>query len=150
MSATRTNSRQNAPTAPSTDGYYDEPVAGAGWLFFAGTILGLAGIMRVIDSIWAFSYKGALPDNLKDGVLGSTLKNYAWVWLVVGIILLGCSFAVLARSQFARWIGIIGAAIGTVSAIAWMPYYPVWSLVYIGMGIGVIYALSVYGGREAV
>jgi hypothetical protein len=31
-----------------------------------------------------------------------------------------------------------------------MPYYPVWSLVYIGMGVGVIYALSVYGGREAL
>ena len=149
MSATRTNSGKTAPVAPSTDGYYDEPVAGSGWLFFAGTILGLAGLMRIIDSIWAFSYKGALPDNLKDGVLGSSLKNYAWVWLIVGIVLLSCSFMVLVRSQFARWIGIIGGAIGTVSAVAWLPYYPVWSLVYIGMGIGVIYALSVYGGREA-
>jgi len=145
--STRTNSGQ---TAPATDGYYDEPVAGSGWLFFAGTVLGLAGLMRVIDSIWAFSYKGALPDNLKDGVLGSSLKNYAWVWLIVGIVLLICSVLVLVRSQFARWIGIIGAAIGAVSAIAWMPYYPVWSLVYIGMGVGVIYALTVYGGREAL
>jgi hypothetical protein len=72
------------------------------------------------------------------------------VWLGVGVVLLICSFLVLARSQFARWVGIIGAAIGTVSAIAWMPYYPVWSLVYIAMGIGVIYALTVYGGREAL
>jgi len=149
MSAARTNPRQAAPVAPSTDGYYDQPVAGTGWLFFAGTVLGLAGLMRIIDSIWAFSYHGALPANLQDGVFGSSLKNYAWVWLIVGLVLLGCSFAVLARSQFARWIGIIGAAIATVSAIAWMPYYPVWSLVYIAMGIGVIYALSVYGGREA-
>jgi len=146
--STRTNSRPAA--APSADGYYDEPVAGAGWLFFAGTLLGLAGLMRVIDSIWAFSYKGALPDNLQNGVLGSNLKNYAWVWLGVGVLLLICSFLVLVRSQFARWVGIIGAGIGTVSAIAWMPYYPVWSLVYIGMGVGVIYALSVYGGREAL
>jgi hypothetical protein len=30
------------------------------------------------------------------------------------------------------------------------PYYTVWSLVDIGMGIGVIYALSAYGGRESV
>ena len=34
---------------------------GDGWLFFAGTILGLAGLMRIFDSIWAFRYKGALP-----------------------------------------------------------------------------------------
>jgi len=143
----RTNAGQTAPV--SGDSYYDEPVAGAGWLFFSGTVLGLAGLMRVIDSIWAFSYKGALPENLRDGVLGSNLKNYAWLWLIVGVVLLICSFLVLVRSQFARWIGIIGGAIGTVSAVAWLPYYPVWSLVYIGMGIGVIYALSVYGGREA-
>ena len=148
--STRTNSAQTAPAVPSANGYYDEPVAGSGWLFFAGTVLGLAGLMRVIDSIWAFSYKGALPENLKDGVLGSSLKNYAWVWLIVGIVLLIASFMVLVRSQFARWIGIIAAGIGTVSAIAWMPYYPVWSLVYIAMGVGVIYALSVYGGREAL
>jgi len=147
--STRTNARQTAP-ASSGDGYYDEPVAGAGWLFFSGTLLGLAGLMRVIDAIWAFSYKGALPDNLKDGVLGSNLKNYAWVWLIVGIVLLISSFLVLVRNQFARWVGIIAAAIGVVSAIAWMPYYPVWSLVYIGMGVGVIYGLSVYGGREAL
>jgi hypothetical protein len=142
----RTNSGQTAPA--SADSYYDEPVAGAGWLFFSGTVLGLAGLMRVIDSIWAFSYKGALPDNLKDGVLGSNLKNYAWLWLIVGVVLLICSFAVLTRNQFARWVGIIGGAIGAISAIAWMPYYPVWSLVYIGLGVGVIYGLSVYGSRE--
>ena len=57
----------------------DEP--GDGWLVFAGTVLGLAGLMRVIDAIWAFRYNGALPDNLKDGVLGSNLDNYGWTWL---------------------------------------------------------------------
>lgn len=144
----RTNTGQAAPVG--TGDYYGEPVAGAGWLFFSGTVLGLAGIMRIIDSIWAFSYKGALPDALKDGVLGSNLKNYAWLWLLVGIVLLIASFMVLVRSQFARWVGIIAAAIGTISAIAWMPYYPVWSLVYIAMGVGVIYGLSMYGGREPV
>ena len=142
----RTNTGQAAPVG--TDGYYGDSVPGAGWLFFSGTVLGLAGVMRIIDSIWAFSYKGALPDALKDGVLGSNLKNYAWLWLLVGVVLLLVSFMVLVRSQFARWVGIIAAAIGTISAIAWMPYYPVWSLVYIAMGVGVIYGLSMYGGPE--
>ena len=34
---------------------------GFGWLFFAGTVLGLAGLMRIVDSIWAFRYKGRCP-----------------------------------------------------------------------------------------
>ncbi|HET7490064.1 MAG TPA: hypothetical protein VFJ85_19225 [Acidimicrobiales bacterium] len=119
-----------------------------GWLFFAGTILGIAGIMRLFDAAWAFGYHGALPDKLQDGLLGENLQNYGWLWLMVGIVLLLTSFLVVSRSQLARWVGIVGAVIGGVSAVAWMPYYPVWSLVYVGMAVLVIYALSVYGARD--
>ena len=127
---------------------YDNEAAADTWLFFAGTMLGLAGIMRIIDSIWAFTYKGAIPNNLKDGILGSNLKNYGWTWLIVGLVLITASFLVLVRSQFARWIGYIASTIGAVSAMAWMPYYPVWSLVYIGTSVLVFYALAKYGGRD--
>jgi hypothetical protein len=121
---------------------------GTGWLFFAGTVLGFAGIMRIIDAIWAFGYHGALPENLKDGVLGSNLHTYAWTWLAVGAILLVASVFVLLRSQVARWIGMIAAVIGGVAAMLWMPYYPIWSLTYIGIAVFVLYALARYGGRE--
>jgi hypothetical protein len=123
---------------------------GDGWLFFAGTILGLAGLMRIVDSIWAFSYKGELPSGLRDGLIGSDLKNYAWLWLAVGIVLLLSSFMVLTRSQFGRWVGLIAAGIGALSAMAWMPYFPVWSLVYVTISLLVFYALAAHGGRETV
>ena len=129
---------------------YDDVARGEGWLFFAGTMLGLAGLMRILDSIWGFRYKGALPDNLRDGVLGSSLKNYAWTWLIVGIILLASSFLVIVRSQFARWIGYIAAVIAALSAMTWMPYYPIWALTYVGIAVLVFYALARYGGREPV
>jgi hypothetical protein len=145
MTTIRTDTRPSASTA-SDDDYY-APQRGAGWLFFAASILGLAGIMRIIDSFWAFSYHGALPNGLQDGALGSNLKHYAWLWLGVGIVMIISSFLVIAQNQFGRWAGIIGAAIGAVSAIFWMPYYPVWSLVYITLGVFVIYGLAVYGGR---
>ncbi len=31
--------------------------------------------------------------------------------------------------------------------MTWMPYYPVWSLVYIALAVLVFYALARYGGR---
>ncbi|HET6793741.1 MAG TPA: hypothetical protein VFH45_04835 [Acidimicrobiales bacterium] len=136
------------PTSMSGD-YYTEMRSGTGWLFFAGTVLGIAGLMRIVDSIWAFSYHGSLPDNLKDGVLGSNLSHYAWLWLGVGIVLFVSSFAVIAQSQVARWVGIVAAGIGAISAMFWMPYYPVWSLVYVGLGVLTMYALIAHGGREA-
>jgi hypothetical protein len=122
---------------------------GEGWLIFAGIVLGVAGVMRIFDAIWAFQYHGVLPQNLEDALFGHSLKTYGWVYLVVGIILILCAFGVVARSQFSRWLGIVAGAVAAISAIWWMPYYPVWSLAYIAIGVFVIYGLAVYGGREA-
>ncbi len=145
-----TTNLPGAVSATAIDGPVVDPYEerGSGWLFFAGTVLGLAGIMRIIDSIWAFSYNGALPDGLKDGVLGSSLTTYAWLWLVVGAVLILSSFLILTRSQFARWVGFIGATIGAISAMTWMPYYPIWSMTYVGIAVLTFYALARYGGRE--
>ena len=38
---------------------------GEGWVVFAAIVLGMAGIMRIFDAIWAFRYHGALPENLE-------------------------------------------------------------------------------------
>ena len=127
----------------------DDPLKGSGWLFFAGSVLGLAGLMRVLDAIWAFTYNGRLPDSLKDGLLGSNLNNYGWWWLIVGLVLIGASFMVLTRSQFARWVGLIASAVAALTAMTWMPYYPIWALTYVGLAVLTFYALAKYGGREA-
>jgi hypothetical protein len=131
--------------------YNDQPAdsTGEGWLFFAGTVLGLAGLMRILDAIWAFAYNGALPDKLQDGLLGSELNNYGWAWLIVGLVLITASFLILRRSQFARWIGYLAATIAALSAMTWMPYYPIWSMVYVGTAVLVFYALAKHGGRVA-
>jgi hypothetical protein len=123
---------------------------GQGWMIFAAVALGVAGIMRIFDAIWAFRYHGAVPENLQNALWGTTLKNYGWLWLIVGIILILCAFGVLARSQVSRWIGVFAGAVAAISAIWWMPYYPIWSLTYIGVGIFVIYALVAHGSREPV
>jgi hypothetical protein len=106
---------------------------GHGWVIFASIVLGVAGIMRIFDAIWAFRYHGALPQNLEDALFGTSLKTYGWVYLIVGIILILCGFAVLGGSQLGRWVGIAAGAIGAISAIWWMPYYPIWSLTYIDL-----------------
>jgi hypothetical protein len=121
---------------------------GDGWLIFAAIVLGVAGIMRVFDAIWAFRYHGVLPQNFEDAIFGHSLKTYGWVYLAVAIVLILCALGVMARSQISRWIGIFAGAVLSISAIWWMPFYPVWSLMYVFVGIFVIYGLAAYGGRE--
>lgn len=122
---------------------------GEGWILFAGIVLMVAGVMRLFDAIWAWRYHGAVPENLQKALFGSTLSTYGWLWLVVAIILFLAGLGVLARSQISRWIGVVAGALAAISAIWWIPYYPVWSLVYIGIGVLVIYVLVAYGSRES-
>jgi len=120
---------------------------GEGWLTFAAVVLGVAGIMRIFDAIWAFRYHGALPDNFEAAIFGHSLKTYGWIYLVVAAVLIVCAVLVLSGSQLARWVGVAAGAIIAISAVWWMPYYPIWSLTYIAIGALVIYALVVYGGN---
>ena len=122
---------------------------GEGWRFFAGTVLGIAGIMRIFDAIWAWSYNGALTGDLQNALFGHSYDTYGWIWLIVGVILIASSFGVLTGNPFARWLGIFAGAILAISAIWWMPYYPIWSLTYIAVGVLVVYALAMYGSRES-
>ncbi|HZC73628.1 MAG TPA: hypothetical protein VE442_23245 [Jatrophihabitans sp.] len=120
---------------------------GSGWVEFAAVVLVTAGIMRVFDAIWAFRYNGVLPHNLEDAIFGHSLNTYGWIYLVVAALLIIAGFMVLQGSQIARWFGIVAGALGAISAIWWMPYYPVWSLTYIAIGATAVYALVAYGGR---
>jgi len=121
---------------------------GSGWVVFASIVLITAGIMRLFDAIWAFRYHGQIPQNLEDAIFGHSLKTYGWVYLIVAAILVLAGFFVLGGNPFARWIGVAAGAIGAITAIWWMPYYPVWSLTYIALGGLVVYALVAYGDRD--
>ncbi len=119
---------------------------GAGWRFLAGTVLGISAAMRFFDALWSWSHHGTLPDNLEGALFGHSLKTYGWIDFIVAILLFAASFGVLAGSQASRWIGIVAGAVMAVTAIWLMPYYPVWSLTYIGLGILTIYALVAHAG----
>jgi hypothetical protein len=122
---------------------------GSGWVLFAGITLCIAGVMRIFDAIWAFNYHGALPDDLNGAVFGHSLITYGWIYLVEAVILIACAAAVLAGSQVGRWVGIVAGALATVSAIWLMPFFPVWGIVYLILGLLVVYALAAYGGEPA-
>jgi hypothetical protein len=126
----------------------DEEAQGAGWLTFAAILLVFAGLMKLFDAIWAFRAKGNLGTASFKATFGDKISSYGWIWLLVGIVLILAGFAVLQRSQLGRWIGIIAAVIGAITAMSWMPYFPVWALTYVFLAVLVIYALAAHGGLD--
>jgi hypothetical protein len=87
-----------------------------------------------------------------------TTPNYLWqfdttVWgwthTLLGLLLLLASFAVLSGKTWGRTIGIILAALSALASFAFIPYYPVWSLVVIALDVLVVWALAVHGRQMA-
>ena len=47
--------------------------------------------------------------------------------------------------MWARTIGVVVAGLSVVLNFAWLPYYPVWSLIIIALDVFVIWALTAHG-----
>jgi hypothetical protein len=119
---------------------------GFGWLLFAATMLGLAGVLSVIDGIVALSKSSFYAANAH--YVFSDLRTWGWIAIILGALLIVAAMGVFSGSGFARWFGILMASLSLIGHFAASQAYPFWTLIMITLDILVIYALAVYGGRK--
>ena len=120
---------------------------GQGWILFSMIVLFTAGIMRIFDGIWLVHNSNTIQA-FTGGLLGSSVKGYGWLYIVVGALLILVAASLMSGSEVGRWTGVAAGAILAITSVWAMPYYPFWSLTYIAIGVLVIFGLSVYGGHE--
>jgi hypothetical protein len=123
-----------------------EDERGAGWITFAATMLGLAGIMSGIDGIVALARSRFYVANAT--FVFSDLRTWGWIMLVMAVLLIVAAGGVLAGSQFARWFGILAAGLSALSQFSAMQAYPGWTMLVFACDVLVIYALARYGGSR--
>ena len=123
---------------------------GEGWLFFAFVVLVIVGFFNVVLGLTMIAGDNIYVTARDSGtvVIGS-VDGWGWVIFVLGILEVIAGFGVLARSQAARWFGIVMA---TLAALGHLPVLfgpkPVYSFLVVIMSILVIYGLAQYGGRD--
>lgn len=140
-------SKEENPLATATQreaAYEDEQ--GFGWLLFAATMLGLAGVFSIIDGIVALSKSSFYTTNAHYVV--SDLRTWGWITLIVGALLVIAAMGVMRGSGFSRWFGIAMAGLSAINQFVAIQAYPLWSLIVFSVDLLVIYALAKYGGRE--
>jgi hypothetical protein len=125
--------------------YYSEP-RGAGWVAYAGIMLGLAGTWNVFDGILAISNSKVFVANTT--FVFSDLKTWGWIILLLGIAEVAAAFAIFGGSNFARWFGISAAAVNSIGQLMFLPAYPFWALAMFTLDMLIIYGLAVYGGKD--
>ncbi len=132
--------------ATRDDAYQFDEEKGFGWLLFAATMLGLAGVLSVIDGIVALSKSSFYAADAH--YVFSDLRTWAWLTLIVGVLLIIAAMGVFSGSGFARWFGIFMAGLSALNVFGFSQAYPFWALIVFTLDVLVIYALAVYGGKK--
>ena len=121
----------------------------SGWKMFAGIMLMIVGFMNIFDGLVAITQSNYISRNT-GGLLPLTnnVKNWGWVELIVGVIIVLAAFGVLSGATWARVVGILVASLNLMFQFAYLGHYPFWSFTLIVIDILVIYGLAAHGGRD--
>jgi hypothetical protein len=128
-----------------------EPPQVSGWavggIAFAATIMVLIGVFQALAGLVA----------IVDDQFYVVTQNYTfdldvtvwgWIHLLVGLGILAVGFGLFARKAWAGVAAIILCMLSAVLNFFFIPYYPIWALLVIGLDIWVIWSITRSGAMD--
>ena len=115
-----------------------------GWAGFAGIMLVIIGAMGFIQSLVAVVDEKFYVVG-QEWVFEFDITAWGWIHMILGIILVMSGFGIFSGNVAARTVGVAVAGVAAVLNFAWLPYFPVWSIIIIAINIAVIWALTAHG-----
>jgi hypothetical protein len=119
-----------------------------GWTTFAAFMMLLIGGFHVMAGIIAI-LNDAFYTATRDYVFEFDTSTWGWIHLILGTIVFLAGGALFSGAVWARAVGVIMAVISAFVGFAWLPWYPVWGVVFISIAVTVIWALTVHGREMA-
>jgi hypothetical protein len=144
---------QYAASPPSTSASpsHAQHARPAGWVvglsLFAGIMLMVMGVFNAFEGLAAL-FTNEVYVNTPRYVFAFDVTAWGWIQLVLGLVILGAGFGVMSGRIWGRVVGIGVALVTMIANFAFIPYYPVWSLLIIVLSVFVIWALCVFN-RDA-
>jgi hypothetical protein len=118
-----------------------------GGIAFAATIMVLNGVFQILAGLVAI-----VNDDFyvvtQNYTFDLDVSAWGWIHLLVGIGVLATGFGLFARKT---WAGVATIMLCMLSALVnffFIPYYPIWALLVIGLAIWVIWAVTRPGALE--
>jgi len=124
----------------------DKPPSGwaVGFTVFAGVMMIMAGSFQGLAGLVAI-FENEFYATTRNYILEFDVTTWGWIHLLLGLLILFAGFAVLSGQTWGRVVGITLASLSALANFAFIPYYPVWSLVIIALDVFVIWALAAHG-----
>ena len=115
-----------------------------GWTAFAA-------IMMLVMGIWWFiaGLVAIIEDTFfvvtEDYIFKFDVAAWGWIHLILAVVVIAAAFGLFAAATWARVVGVIMAVLAGLVAFAWVPYYPIWGILFIVASVAVIWALTAHG-----
>ena len=119
----------------------------AGWVvglsLFAGILMIITGLFNAMEGVVALARNEVYAVTPRY-IFAFDLTTWGWIQIILGIIVLAAGVGVITGQLWGRVVGITIAVLIMLANFAFLPYYPIWSLLIIALNVFVIWALCVY------
>jgi hypothetical protein len=115
-----------------------------GWAGFAGIMLIMIGIFDVIQGLVAL-FNDEFYVVTQKWAFEFDITAWGWIKLILGVILIASGVGIFSGNVAGRTVGVIAAGVAAIVNFAWLPYYPIWSIIIIAISIAIIWAHTAHG-----
>ncbi len=115
-----------------------------GWTVYAAVMMFLIGGFHAIAGL-----VGIFDDELyvatPNYIFQFDITVWSWIHLIAGVVIILAGVSLFRGAVWARSVGVLLAVVSIFFNFAWLPWYPLWSIIMITAGAFVIWALTVHG-----
>jgi hypothetical protein len=119
-----------------------------GYATFAAVILIMIGVSQIISGL-AGIFHNEFYVQTKNYFLEFDASAWGWIHLGWGVLVLIGGIGLFQGSTWGRTLGVIAAVGSAIVNFAFIPLYPIWSIIVIALDVAVIWALTAHGSDIA-
>jgi hypothetical protein len=148
MSTSQQGARPDSSYSPRPPAHAARTGWAVGLSLFAGVMMIIGGVFNAMEGVVALA-RNEVYLLTPRYVFAFDLTTWGWIHIILGIIVLAAGVGVVTGQLWGRVVGITIAALIMLANFAFVPYYPLWSLLLIALNAFVIWALCVYNRETA-
>ncbi len=114
---------------------------------FGGDLMIISGIWGVLLGVSAVRHDEVYTNGPRY-LYHFDITAWGWVHLIIGLLVAAAGVGILRGATWGRLVGVTVAGMSLMANFAFIPYYPIWSILVIVLDVIVIWALANYR-REA-
>lgn len=117
-----------------------------GWIYFASFMMMVVGGLQALSGFVAL-FKDDFYVVTQHSLLVFNFTAWGWIHIILGALVFAAGLAVMSGKMWGRVVGIIMVILNAIANLAFMPAYPLWSIIALVIDGLVLYALTVHGSE---